>query len=436
VVFGAGFVLCLLLAIILYAQLGKAQQQARDAEQTLNQFATANQRTGPEVTALDRDNNRKTVVGALIDENRQLKSTLAGDPQLPTAALTSRLTQMNVTGSLVQEIERLRTALAAAEDRAAQAESNAAEAAEQLRIAQAEKDELSNTYSESADELKGQLDGIAADLQAYRESIAGMDQKFTGDLAAMRSAKDQEISQLQSRLEKAEQTATVAQRELDDLRKPADGELTISKITSADGVVSSVVADGSQVYINLGRAQHILPGMTFELFDQGELVKLNEAEDLRGKATIEVVSVDENTSLARVVRKERRALVDRGDQLVNIVYDPNAVLKFHVYGDFDLDNSGDSSPSDRQFIENMITSWGGVLAEALAYDVDFLVLGEAPPLPEALPPGTIDPVLIAQNVEAQRNFQQYQTLIGEARSLSIPILNQNRFLALVGYYQR
>jgi hypothetical protein len=30
----------------------------------------------------------------------------------------------------------------------------------------------------------------------------------------------------------------------------------------------------------------------------------------------------------------------------------------------------------------------------------------------------------------------YQKLIGEAKTLSIPVLNQNRFLALVGYYQR
>ena len=72
----------------------------------------------------------------------------------------------------------------------------------------------------------------------------------------------------------------------------------------------------------------------------------------------------------------------------------------------------------------------------LSYDVDYLVLGQEPPLPQAPPPNVVDPTAIAAYVEAQRNYETYQQLIGEARNLNIPILNQNRFLNLIGYYQR
>ena len=34
------------------------------------------------------------------------------------------------------------------------------------------------------------------------------------------------------------------------------------------------------------------------------------------------------------------------------------------------------------------------------------------------------------------NYQAYQDLIAQAQSLNVPVLNQNRFLDLIGYYVR
>ena len=51
----------------------------------------------------------------------------------------------------------------------------------------------------------------------------------------------------------------------------------------------------------------------------------------------------------------------------------------------------------------------------------------------------VDPLQTASLMLEQGTLDSGKTLrqiIGEARSLSVPVLNQNRFLALVGHYQR
>ena len=52
------------------------------------------------------------------------------------------------------------------------------------------------------------------------------------------------------------------------------------------------------------------------------------------------------------------------------------------------------------------------------------------------PASEFDPVKIERVAAQRRKYETYQSLISEAKALSIPILNQNRFLVLVGYYQR
>ena len=91
---------------------------------------------------------------------------------------------------------------------------------------------------------------------------------------------------------------------------------------------------------------------------------------------------------------------------------------------------------ERKLVDSKIRSWGGVITDDLSYNVDYLVLGIEPPLPDALSANEIDPVLIARNVEQKRAYEQYHKLIGQARTLAVPVLNQNRFLALTGHYER
>lgn len=435
VIFGAGFVISLLLAIVFWAQLSGARQVAESAQADLSQFANANERNNPALTA--RASGQTTVVGALAEENRALKEMIAGDGELALDAIAAQKAdlvgnlaftrgvqslQADIT-SLNQQIEQARRAIEAQTARAAAA----VEAQEAL----------SQQYQQSVQQLEQQITQLNNDLAAHRGAGDRMVATATDQITTVRREKDNRIAQLQVELGQVTSERDRLREMLNDItRVGVDG----GKITQPDGEITSVLSEENQVFINRGQNDRILLGMTFEIFERGDLVELGEGDisntQLRGKATIEVIDVRPTTSLARIVRLPRGSSISVGDQLVNLVYDPQATYKFFVYGDYDIDRSGQPQITDRRRIENMITRWGGTLAPGLSYDVDFLILGSEPPLPEALPPGVIDPVRIAQNVEAQRNYETYQQLVGEARDMGIPILNQNRFLALVGYYQR
>jgi hypothetical protein len=118
-----------------------------------------------------------------------------------------------------------------------------------------------------------------------------------------------------------------------------------------------------------------------------------------------------------------------------VVYSPYSTFNFHVHGRFDVDKTGQATEDDRQRIERMITRWGGRLMEELTYEVDFLVLGQSPPPPMVLP-DTIDPVEITRQIRLRAEYERHEQLLERAREMSIPVLNQNRFLTLVGFFER
>jgi hypothetical protein len=81
--------------------------------------------------------------------------------------------------------------------------------------------------------------------------------------------------------------------------------------------------------------------------------------------------------------------------------------------------------------------WGGevVLGETLPGDLDFLVLGVEPPLPNPLPPDPTDQQ-IQEWVRRREIHQRYHNLFRQASEAQIPVLNANRFFILIGYTER
>lgn len=436
VLFAAGFVICLLLAIIFWAQLGSAREDQQTAVAALRRFVSQADEARPEVTALMQPGS--TVVRALLDENRELKRLTVGEENAQTANIRQQKEQRNIGVPLMAEIDGLRATLEDARRQIAEAQRQRDDAANKAAQAVDQMTQQGKHYQEAVAELDAKIAKLNQDLQAYRGATGQVEQQAVAAQSEIRRTLDARIVELESQLQQAR--GEIA-RLTEDLRRATGGETPLPEVSRPDGQITSVQADERRVYINRGRRDRILLGMTFEVFEQGELVRLGQIQDadqeVRGKATIEVIDVQDNSALARIVRTERGASpVDAGDEIVNLVYDPNQRFRFFVYGDFDIDRTGEPQVTDKRRIESMITRWGGEVAENLSYDVDFLVLGAEPPLPEPLPPNEIDPVKIAEAEQARRNFETYQQLIGQASDLNIPILNQNRFLDLVGYYQR
>jgi hypothetical protein len=124
------------------------------------------------------------------------------------------------------------------------------------------------------------------------------------------------------------------------------------------------------------------------------------------------------------------------DPIVNLVYDKNTKFNFMVYGAFDINQDNVPSLQDADVIKRLVTSFGGKLIDKVGVDTDFVVLGKEPVIP-VIPPEEKDDALAQKRFqEATAALEAYLDVQRQATELRIPVLNQNRFLYLVGYYNQ
>jgi hypothetical protein len=436
-ILGILFVFALVAAIIFHTQGEKVRIERDAAETELAGWATPEQRRLDRVSAMLADRDKGSVYDQLTSEINQLRRLAAADTNVDASNLQKRMAEMRLAAgtNLLGEITRLAAELRKANELADQIRADLADAQKRAEDADRARAALSAQYDGSVKQLQGEIDKLKAQQQQYQGTV-------TATTAELQATIDNVRAEMQAKVD--ERDSMIAQLEADkrDVEGQRDRLLQITREVAVDstirpdGQISALVEQQGLVYVNLGRLQHMVPGLTFEVFEPGEIIKPDEFEEVRGKATIEIVKVDPHTSSARIVRTERNRSVRVGDQIVNLAFDPNVTYRFYVYGDFDIDNTGQPSLGDRRRIESMVSKFGAVVTPELSYEVDYLVLGAEPELPAPLPADTLDPELIAAHVAATSKYQRYQQLIGDARQLRIPILNQNRFLALVGFYQR
>jgi hypothetical protein len=216
-------------------------------------------------------------------------------------------------------------------------------------------------------------------------------------------------------------------------------------VQQPDGTILRI-ADSNTVYISIGSRQSVTKGLTFEVYDKGKGIPPlgNGTSDSNmpvGKASIEVYDVGPDSSACRVIKLGTGEQLVVGDLISNLVFDPNTRYNFVVYGDFDLSGSGVvPSPSDTvgnsdtQVIKRLITQWGGKLQDHIDVNTDFVVMGIEPEVPTLDDPSN---AALAVKVQAAKQRQaKYQSQITEADRLNVPIMNQNRFLYFIGYYDQ
>jgi hypothetical protein len=184
-------------------------------------------------------------------------------------------------------------------------------------------------------------------------------------------------------------------------------------------------------------------GLTFSVHDprigiKGSVDALkpgSENQDVgpaAGKGGIEVEEVGGTESLCRITKTMPGQIIQAGDLLSNPVYQTNKNRKNHfvVFGDFDLDGDGVATAAEHDRVVHLITEWGGVIDDKLSPQTDFLVLGSTPEAPNSnadMTPGS-------PAATAIQEAKEYDTIEDDAKHDGVPILNANRFLAMVGYY--
>jgi hypothetical protein len=125
-----------------------------------------------------------------------------------------------------------------------------------------------------------------------------------------------------------------------------------------------------------------------------------------------------------------------GDLIVNLIFDRNTKYNFVVYGNFDLDQNGEATPADADIVRRLITQWGGKVVDQVNVDTDFVVLGKEPVLRTYTSEERQDPFVQKAMADEQAALDAYIAVRDRATQLRVPVLNQNRFLYLIGYYNQ
>jgi hypothetical protein len=286
-------------------------------------------------------------------------------------------------------------------------------------------------------QLQQQLEAANQAVQQAQQTAQAVKQTFANGQQASNAsleAADQQQTQLSNQI-------TLLNKQIDALRDKLSGRrLNVEEaiVRRPEGQIVALSGDKT-VYINLGRGDQIVPGMTFEVYDKSlPLPKLgNGLSDQNlpvGKASIEVTRVLSDSSECYVDQLTPGKQIVQGDRILNLIYSRNVKFKFFVYGNFDIAHSGHATPQGTNVIKRLVVQWGGSLDSKLDAQTDFVVIGMPPSVPAFSAEELKDPLNEQALANARYAFDQYENIVKEAEDLHVPILNQDKFLYFTGYY--
>jgi hypothetical protein len=309
-----------------------------------------------------------------------------------------------------------------------------------------------------AEELTEKARGDLAAANKIKQDAMDQAQKAENDsvtrIRQMSLAMDEERKDHNAELQKSQQLVEAKDKQLDEEKRLAaklGDKLAGRRISpidpmlrQADGQITSV-ASSDVVYINLGSGDHLVPGMTFEVYNRRDGIPkqddLMAEENLPiGEGSIEVERVYAFDSQCRVTKLEIGQHLNEGDLIANLVYDRNTKYNFVVYGNFDLAHVGQVKTStekqnaDARKIEALVTEWGGHVQKEINVDTDFVVMGAVPEVRQFTADELQDPLNRRLLDEQKAAFDAFEAELDKAKELHIPIMNQNRFLYFCGYY--
>lgn len=460
------FVTSAIFAIYFYVAKSQAEKDLAGQTTKYQAIVPASALTSPDVTELDnlkksenvfKIDSQMSVFSAAIKQRNLLSEMIGGSGANPIAAYSSAQETLQQTAdklkpagltlptsdNLVGAVQALASGLQAridagndlqaqlAASKKAQADNIAASAAtikemeDAVAQLRAEHGEAMNQLNAYREQKNTDVAGIETTAAAAREQFNKL---ATENQVALRE-KDRQIEQLTRDLKGMRDA-------LGELR-PDPGSTVVRQV---DARIIRVPEQGT-VFIDLGQRDSVVPGLTFEIFDKAEGIPAAGDPQTNdqlpaGKASIEVLRVSADSSEARVTRKTPGSVITEGDLCVNLVYDKNTKYNFLVYGNFDLDQNKQATPQDTEVIKRLITQWGANLTDKVNIETDFIVLGKEPELPVFTREDLIEPLNAKRMSDAQADLDAYEAVRQKAVEMRIPILNQNRFLYLVGFYNQ
>jgi hypothetical protein len=458
-------VTCAVLAIYFYVDANKARDEAETLNKQYKEVVVPaalkgddvnkliERRNAPDAAALGYNPGMTALDVALKERDdlaRKISSTATAETALSSADETIKASAEKAkkasvaslpqdlngaVNTLTQALVARQGEVASLNDQLKQAQATATQAAEQMQANQAK---LNEALAAARTETTQAGATLASDRASKDEQI----KKMIADGEAAQKASQEQLAQAQasiSELTKKNDDLTKRLNNATEKLGTRRANTAESVVRQADGHVIRIASNGT-VYIDLGTGDQVSSGMTFEVYDRIEGVPpigdINADENLpKGKASIEIVRVGPGSSECHVVMYQPGQQMREGDIIANLVYDRNTKYNFYIYGDYDLDQNGVATPQDAEIVKSLVTRWGGKLIDKINADTDFVVLGKEPVVLVPSKDDANDPIIQAKAQASLAAAEAYQRVKEQAIEYHIPILNQNRFLYFVGYYE-
>jgi len=448
------FIAATTVAVIYYVKFEDQRTIAEEAQSSLREMATPAemQRIGTIVGAKQAGKSRLAtmvnyldqsvcrVVGGLPEDtsaevkvdtaNRNFKETLT----LVQADIDPASIDPNTTG-LVQIVQKLKTKLDGTID-----------------TLQATEEELTvkiNDYNNLKDATYNNERTWLAEKEAYRLEIDSIKKDYNDLEVELRKTTDERVLDLTAQLN--EEKANSEQEHQEKLQIQAQLDMTQDKMKSlqdelnkivplpdsevvahkSDGKIILVDNSAKVVHLNIGRDDRVYPGLTFTVYDKNMPIP----KDGKGKAEIEVFSVDKNISTARIIKSEIKRPIILDDIVANLIWDSDKINVFSIEGEFDLNGDGKIENDAADKLKSLIEKWGGKVANEISIETDFLILGKQPSV-LIRPSATeleMDPMATERYEASRQKRDHYQDIQNQAQALLIPVLNYERFLFFIGY---
>ena len=441
------FVICtiflLVLNIVFYAGKSDAIQMHAEAEDTLLRYVTREQRNRDEIKDLEGRANPaagQSVTQLLQNEQRDTMKYLTGNASDSLDTAKSSLGNFGagegtIVRNVLQDLSR--------DQRTKQQEIAGLQA--NLADRQNEIDDLQASIRQLEEDRRAEVEGINTEVNGYRqEALVNRDRldeaerEYNSAIDRLDDRYQGEIADLQNQGDRLNEENIRLKDRVGDLReiiarsRPSGGNPALL----VDGHIIDQAGSADAVFIDRGKQQHIVLGMTFEVYDSATSIQVDPVSGRlsRGKASLQVTNVAASTSTCKIVRAVPGRPVIRDDVIANAVYDPNYVFKFLIHGLFDVDGDGKPSAAEAEHLRRRVIKWGGavVTGDELPGDLDFLVLGAQPPIPGPLPARATERQIEIW-VDKRNAYEKYQELMKQAMDAQIPVLNANRFFILIGH---
>jgi len=434
IVFAFLFLVATTLAVLFYLSADKAKKADAENRALLDKVLSRRERNDGQVQKLLKNlADRKTsdtVVGQLLKQVTELTRTIAGQPMEAQQALDKAkqvLAKANAgQESLADQLDNTLGMLQRAEKKIQDLQSQLAAKNEELKKKTEQIMALLEQQKQKRQRVTEQVTSVEQQLaQREAEHARQLKQaqeewaKIRAQLEANIAAKTQQLEQLRLRV----QALTL---ELEEFKRRAQPQRQEVAIPLPDGKILNVMDSQNICYINIGKDHNVRPGYTFAVYPSTGIPK-----DGSDKGSIVVINVKDTVSVCKIVKQSTGDPIIEGDLIGNIAFDPTRTYTFVVEGFFDLHGTGSPNDLGRQEVISLIREYGGKVVDEVNLQTDYLVLGERP---RPVKPGLdAQPQQIAVYNEQKKALDRYNAVVEQAKELNIPVLNTNKFLALIGF---